>query len=180
MAKRESPKNNVDRPFLGILQEKMAIDKFDLDTMWVDQPETYPDIADRLALEISRRDRPDLLADVEGGIDTEIHGTPKRTWRKNGAKKPTGTAIKNMVRADKRWKKADELSASLIKTSVYTQALKETFMQRRYALENLTTLHVSGYGMDSVLAAPPVMHNMEQPKSTSGKGCAVPGIDGIT
>ena len=150
MAKRESPETMSTARFLEYSREKIAIDKFDLDTMWVDQPKTYHDIADRLALEISRRDEAkNLLADVEAEIDTEIREDAEADLEKNGTKKPTETAIKNMVRADKRWKKADELKRELDKNVGLLQALKETFMQRRYALENLTTLHVSGYGMDA-------------------------------
>jgi hypothetical protein len=138
----EAAANMSTSKFLDYARDKLMIDRSDLDTAWVEQPQVYNEIAERLAMEISRRDEAknelkDLREDAEADLE------------KNGVKKPTETAFKNMVREDKRWKKANIAQLDLDKNVALLQARKEAYMQRRYALENLVTLHVSGYGMSA-------------------------------
>jgi hypothetical protein len=136
--------------FLDYARDKLMIDRSDLDTAWVEQPQVYNEIAERLAMEISRRDEAkNELKDLEARIDGELREDAEADLEKNGVKKPTETAFKNMVREDKRWKKANIAQLELDKNVALLQARKEAYMQRRYALENLVTLHVSGYGMSA-------------------------------
>lgn len=138
------------KKFLAYAKEKLVIDKDDLDLMWVQQPQVYHEIAERLALEISRRDEAkNELKDLEAQIDGELREDAEADFQKNGTKKPTETAIKNMMREDKRWKTANAAQLELDKNVALLQAHQGAYMQRRYALENLVTLHVSGYSMDA-------------------------------
>lgn len=152
MAKRETeaPSEMSTSKFLRYTADKLAIDKDNLDLMWVEQPQVYNDIAERVALEMSRRDEAkNALKDLEAQIDAELREDAEADFQKNGTKKPTETALKNMMREDKRWKKANEMQLELDKNVNMLQARKDAFHQRRYALENLVTLHVSGYSMDA-------------------------------
>lgn len=146
----QAPSEMSTSKFRNYVRDKLAIDKTELDSMWINQPQVYHEIAERIALEISRRDEAkNELRDIAAVIDAEIREDAEAELNKNGTKKPTETAIANMVRQDKRWTKANDLLAELETNVNLLTADKEAFMQRRYALENLTTLHVSGYGMDS-------------------------------
>lgn len=152
MAKRERERPDLisTSKFLAYAKDKLVIDKNDLDTMWVEQPQVYHQIAERLALEISRRDEAkNELKDLEATIDTELREDAEAEFQKNGTKKPTETAFKNMIRKDERWTSANEAQQELEKNVNMLQAIQTAYLQRRYALENLVTLHVSGYSMDA-------------------------------
>lgn len=152
MAKRdmEAPSEMSTSKFLKYAADKLIIDKDNLDQMWVEQPQVYNEIAERVALEMSRRDEAkNELKDLEAQIDSELREDAEADFQKNGTKKPTETALKNMMREDKRWKKANETQLDLEKNVNLLQARQTAFQQRRYALENLVTLHVSGYSMDA-------------------------------
>jgi hypothetical protein len=149
MAKTEETVMSTAK-FLRYAKEAIAIDKDDLDSMWVRQPSVFHEIAERLALEISRRDEAkNALKDLEAELDGALREAAEIDLAENGTKKPTETAFKNMMREDKQWKRANEGQAEFEKNVNLLAALKETFQQRRYALENLVTLHVSGYSMDT-------------------------------
>ncbi len=119
----------------------LLIDKNAMDDMWLDQPRIVQEIGERVALETSRRDEAqDQLADVSATVDGEI-----REAHAEDEKKPTETAIKNEVKQDSRVQRAQrrlrvfELNVSRL------QALSTSFHQRRYALQDLTTLWIGGY-----------------------------------
>jgi hypothetical protein len=155
--KRERKDEDEEQPalmstsqFIREKRDAIMIDRNALDEMWVMQPQIYHDIAERTAMEISRRDEAkDMLREIEATIDAELREAADIDFQKNGVKKPTETAIKNMVRDDVRWKRANKAHAELEGNVALLGALKESFMQRRYALQDLVTLHVSGYGMDA-------------------------------
>lgn len=145
-----SPAEMSTAKFLRYSADKIAIDKDNLDQMWIEQPQVYNQIAERLALEMSRRDETkNFLKDLEAEIDSELREAAEIDLRENGTKKPTETAIKNMMREDKRWKKANEIQLEMDKNVNLLQARRDAYHQRRYALENLVTLHVSGYSMEA-------------------------------
>lgn len=119
----------------------LLIDKNAMDDMWLDQPRIVQEIGERVALETSRRDEAkDQLADISATIDSEV-----REAHAEDEKKPTETAIKNEVKQDKRVQymqrrlRVFELNVSRL------QALSTSFHQRRYALQDLTTLWIGGY-----------------------------------
>lgn len=119
----------------------LQIDKNGLDEAWVAQPQIYQDIGDRLALEISRRDEAkDELADTIAEIDGRV-----RELHADDDKKPTETAIKMEVSQDVLVQKAKKRLRALELNVGRLTALKDSFHQRRYALQDLTSLHLGGY-----------------------------------
>jgi hypothetical protein len=119
----------------------LAIDKHGLDEEWVAQPGIVQEIGERLALEISRRDEAkDDVADVVSELDAIV-----REAHAEDDKKPTETAIKNEIAQDPKVKKAKKRFRLLELNVGRLTALKDSFHQRRYALQDLTSLHLGGY-----------------------------------
>lgn len=134
----ESP--SVDA-FYNSYRDKLRIDKNAMDDMWLEQPQIYNEIGERLALEISLRDQAkDDLADIAAELDTQV-----RELHADDDKKPTETAIKNEIKQDATYKNAQtKLRAYELNVS-RLQMLRDSFHQRRYALQDLTTLWTGGY-----------------------------------
>jgi hypothetical protein len=137
--------DEIDSPsidaFYNEYRGKLAIDKHAMDDMWLEQPQIYQEIGERLALEISRRDEAkDDLADVTAELDTEV-----RELHAADDKKPTETALKNEIKQDKTYKAALARQRALELNVSRLTALKDSFHQRRYALQDLTTLWTGGY-----------------------------------
>lgn len=127
--------------FYNEYRAKLVIDKHAMDDMWLEQPGIYQEIGERLALEISLRDQAkDDLADIAAELDSSV-----REAHADDDKKPTETAIKNEIKQDRTYKaaqsklRAHELNVSRL------QMLRDSFHQRRYALQDLTTLWTGGY-----------------------------------
>jgi hypothetical protein len=146
MAKREK---TLDE-FIEELRDGIAIEKDDLDTMWIMQPQLFQRVAERLAVEISVRDEmKEHLKDIEAEIDGTIREEDNTRIERDGGKKMTETAIKNLVREDKGFKKLTAIYNAMKLNVDRLSALKETYQMRRYALQDLTSLHISGYSMAS-------------------------------
>lgn len=127
--------------FYNEYRGKLAIDKHAMDDMWLQQPQIYQEIGERLALEISLRDQAkDDLADVMAELDAQV-----RELHADDEKKPTETAIKNEIKQDEAYKAALRRSRALELNVQRLTALKDSFHQRRYALQDLTTLWTGGY-----------------------------------
>lgn len=149
MADRERKEITVEK-FIEQTKTKIPIDRNDLDTMWVEQPQVYQEIAERLALEISYRDEAkDGLKDYSAELDGQIREEDAAKIERDGGKKMTETAIANACREDKQWKKMNASVATMSRNVGQLQALKETFQMRRYALQDLVALHISGYSMQA-------------------------------
>lgn len=139
-AKIEDEDESIDE-FYDEYRGKLLIDKNAMDDMWLDQPRIVQEIGERLALEISRRDEAkDDLADVTATLDAEV-----RELHADDEKKPTETALKNEIKQDKTYKAALARQRALELNVSRLQTLSTSFHQRRYALQDLTTLWVSGY-----------------------------------
>lgn len=151
MAKRERvvEDGNDIESFLDRMKTALLIDKHGLDMEWVSQPGLFLEIADRLALEISVRDEAkDMLKDIEAEIDAEVrlaYSDDEEEDPKKKKKKPTETAIKNEVAADKHVIKAKSVLRTHERNVGFLAARKEAFNMRRYALQDLTSLHLGGY-----------------------------------
>lgn len=127
--------------FYNEFRPKLAIDKHAMDDMWLAQPGIVQEIGERLALEISLRDQAkDDLADIGAELDTQV-----RELHADDDKKPTETAIKNEIKQDKTYKAAQTKLRALELNVGRLQALSTSFHQRRYALQDLTTLWTAGY-----------------------------------
>lgn len=127
--------------FYNEYREKLVIDKHAMDDMWLEQPQIYNEIGERLALEISHRDQAkDDLADIAAELDTQV-----RELHADDEKKPTETAIKNEVKQDATYKAAQTMLRARELNVSKLQSLRDSFHQRRYALQDLTTLWTGGY-----------------------------------
>lgn len=127
--------------FYGEYRGLLLIDKNAMDDMWLDQPRIVQEIGERVALESSRRDEAkDQLADISATVDSEV-----REAHAEDEKKPTETAIKNEVKQDSRVTRAQRRLRVFELNVARLQALSTSFHQRRYALQDLTTLWIGGY-----------------------------------
>lgn len=127
--------------FYNAYRGKLMIDKNAMDDMWLEQPQIYQEIGERLALEISLRDQAkDDLADITAELDTQV-----RELHADDEKKPTETAIKNEIKQDKTYKAAQSKLRALELNVSRLSMLRDSFHQRRYALQDLTTLWTGGY-----------------------------------
>lgn len=155
MAKREKieKEERDDTPaFIAKYRDAIAIDRHALDDEWVGQPQTYQLIGERLAMELSYRDEAkDAMKDLEAEIDAEIRSEDEERIENAGedkkVKRMTETAIKNAIRTDERLSRAKQNVARMDRNVQLLQNLQGSWHQRRYALDNLVTLHVSGYAM---------------------------------
>jgi hypothetical protein len=139
-AKIEDDDDSIDE-FYDEYRGKLMIDKHAMDDMWLEQPGIYQEIGERLALEISRRDEAkDDLADVTAELDTAV-----RELHADDDKKPTETALKNEIKQDAKYKRALARQRALELNVSRLTSLKDSFHQRRYALQDLTTLWTGGY-----------------------------------
>lgn len=149
MAKREKKEPTVEE-FMIELRENVMIDKDDLDTMWVQQPQLFQRLGERIALEISIRDEAkEELKDITAELDGEIREDDAAAVERDGKKKMTETAIANIVREDKKFKVATARLAELNLGLAKLQATKETYLMRKSALQDLVSLHISGYSMST-------------------------------
>jgi hypothetical protein len=127
--------------FYNEYRGKLQIDKHAMDDMWLEQPQIYQEIGERLALEISLRDQAkDDVADISAELDTQV-----RELHADDDKKPTETAIKNEIKQDASYKAALRKHRAYELNVARLTALKDSFHQRRYALQDLTTLWTGGY-----------------------------------
>ncbi len=141
MPKREQ----TTEEFIRSKRDALAISKTDLDNEWVAQPQTFHEIADHLAMSISYRDEAkDELKDLEAELDGIIRADAASEERK-----VTNDAVKAQIREDKKFKALSVKLIQLTRDVNQLSALKESWIMRRYALQDLTSLHISGYGMDA-------------------------------
>jgi hypothetical protein len=144
MAKREKLAEDDDlsiEEFYDEYRPKLQIDKNAMDDMWLEQPAVVQEIGERVAMEISRRDEAkDDLADVLAELDALV-----RESHSDDEKKPTETAIKNEIKQDSKAKRAQKRLRAFELNVSRLQNLMESFKQRRYALQDLTTLWAAGY-----------------------------------
>lgn len=119
----------------------IMIDKHGLDDEWIAQPGIVQAIGERLALEISRRDEAkDDVADIMSELDAIV-----RDLHANDDKKPTETAIKNEIAQDSKVKLMKKRLRVLELNVGRLGALQTSWHQRRYALQDLVSLHLGGY-----------------------------------
>ena len=138
--------------FLDKMREDFAIDRHGLDESWISQVDNYRELSEKLAFEISVRDEAkDALRDLEAEIDGEIRADIEAEQEAAAGnkevkyKKPTETAIKNMVRDRTEWKAMNTRLRAYTRNVNLIQAMRESYTMRRYALDNMVSLHISGY-----------------------------------
>jgi hypothetical protein len=138
---QQEDRTDKDGAFLQQMSDGMQIDKHALDEALILQVHNFHQVSERLAIEISLRDAAkDELKVVEAEVDEVV-----RADAAESEKKITETAIKNAVAAHRDVIKAQKEFARLAKSVGLLQALKESYLQRSYALKELVTLYMANY-----------------------------------
>lgn len=129
------------------LREGILIDKNDLDEAITWQVAAYSQISDDLAIAQSVYDEvKDKLKEIEAEADARLraaHDAPD-------IKKPTEAALKNLVIQDAAFQRGNErVNTQAAKVRELT-ALKDSYHQRRYMVQELVTLWCANYYGDNL------------------------------
>ena len=127
--------------FVERKSEMLRIDKHALDDELQEQPNTFFEVSDRLALEISRRDAAKTeLQTVESIADKNIRWVASQENKKLTVQEIAAEVARDeeVINADRRVR---DLSYNVNRLS----ALKEAFAQRAYALKDLASLYGANY-----------------------------------
>jgi preprotein translocase subunit SecA len=122
-------------------ESMLKIDKHALDDELIEQPQYYSDVSQRLATTISYRD--EAKAEVEGTramIDQQI-----RREAVENAEKITESAIGNRVIQHPEYQKVQIVYAAWTDRYNRWMGLKESIIQRGYALKDLVALFAADY-----------------------------------
>lgn len=131
------------------LEQSMRIDKTDLDTMLIEQPQLYYDVAYDLAWHISFRDgMKQELDELEAKLDAKF-----RHDAAVAEERITETEIKRNIATDSD---VQEMRRKLWKQNQVVgrwDALKQAYTQRSYVLKDLVALYIAQYYGDSASGA---------------------------
>lgn len=124
---------------LSELEKALPINEDALNEALVNQAEAFWHVAEELAITISRRDEAKQnFEEVEAKVDLAI-----RTVADAKEEKTTEKQVKSRVLQNKGVIEAKKELAELSSRVGLLSALKESFLQRGYALNNLTHLHTA-------------------------------------
>lgn len=126
-------------------ERALRIDRNDLDTELVQQPDMYYRISREMAMSISRRDAAKLERDrTEAEVDLSL-----RHSHAADEKKPMESFYRNKVLLDTDFIDSQDKYIEACGTADRWQALKDAFSQRAYALKDLVSLYQTGYFTNS-------------------------------
>lgn len=126
-------------------RDKIKIDRNDLDTMLIEQPQHYADVAHQFALAISRRDRAKhVLDETRARIDNE-----ERQLARDNEEKVTDSLLTARITVHPDVVQANKVRDQWARMAAIWEALKEAFEQRSYALKDLCALYHAGYWANS-------------------------------
>lgn len=129
---------------LDTYKSLLRIDKRDLDTELEVQAETFFKVSEKCAECISLRDQAKTeLEKITAEIDVDIRRNPPDD------KKLSETQILNLVKTDPEYLHYQGKYFDLRLLASKWEALKEAFVQRSYALKDLSNLYTSGYWTDA-------------------------------
>jgi hypothetical protein len=128
------------------LKEALLIDRNDLDTELVHQPNLYYQVGEAFSEAISFRDEAKFNRDREAA---ELDRAIRREALDNN-EKISEAQVANRVKENPSYYDYHERYLLLSKNAAFWEALKESFQQRSYAIKDLTQLWISGYYTDSV------------------------------
>lgn len=121
------------------LEKRLRIDEDALNEALIDQAEAFWAVSEELAMTISRRDEAKQTAEeLSGRVDLRIRAAAAKAEEKT-----TETGIKSKVMQDKEVIHQQRILADLNSRVGLFTALKESFKQRGYALNNLVELHTT-------------------------------------
>ena len=131
--------------FIERLEAALKFDKNRLDDALEEQAGIFHEIADELAIQISRRDQAKkYVTDIESQTIVEI-----RTAAREKDQKITDKEVEAQTQLDAFVIKASKMLAELSLIVGRLSALKESYVQRSYALKDLVALQINQYGVES-------------------------------
>jgi len=126
-------------------REKLKIDRDDLDTMLIEQPQHYADAAREFALAVSRRDRAKhVLDETRARVDAQ-----ERQMARDNEEKITDSLLTARITVHPDVVQANKARDNWARMAALWEALKEAFEQRSYALKDLCALYHAGYWANS-------------------------------
>lgn len=119
----------------------LAINKADLDEELIRQPTLFHEVSEAYTLAASERDAiKEDMAVIDAELDAEVRGKFEKAGNKY-----TEAMVKNEVQSHALHRQAFEVHAKAKLLADKLQALKDSFHQRRYMLQELCTLYATGY-----------------------------------
>jgi hypothetical protein len=121
----------------------LIIDKHAIDDELVRGPQKFNDVCDAVAMAISRRDAAkDELKVTEAEVDKVVRAVYADDETK---KKPTETQVANEVLLHRDVREARKTLLDCQEEVERLTAMKESYMQRSYAIKDLVSLHLASY-----------------------------------
>lgn len=123
-------------------KEDIKINEDDLENEWIEQPSLYLYYGEAHADAVLEKEKAsDELDLVHAQLDSQL----RKDWEKHFEKAPSEAAIKSwIIQQEKYKKKLENLNKKTHNVNVLAVA-KTAFDHRKKALENLVTLHVTGF-----------------------------------
>lgn len=119
----------------------LKIDKNDLDTALLEQPDIFYRVANEYSLALSRKDQAKTLLDeAEAEADQLI-----RRDAEEEKEKISETVVKERIILDPEVKTRRMEYVSWVGLAGRWEAMRDSFTQRSYALKELVTLYATGY-----------------------------------
>ncbi len=129
---------NADESF----SKELQIDKFALDEEWLKQPMLVFEWGTAHAQSMAERDRAKQILDLtKANLDSDIRSSPA----KYSIEKITEGAIANAIINDAGYQQTLEAHQKTINNVNILNAALAALSDKRYAIDNLTRLHLSGY-----------------------------------
>lgn len=152
-------------PRMEELRRKLRIDKDDLDSAAIEQPQLFFEVAEETALAISRRDAANLaLEQLEAVLSQKVRSELAET-----EEKVTEAMIRQEVQSDPALRRAQQHYSNCKAYADLLGAFRESYAQRLSALKIISDLwkagyysQVSGRGMRSEAEGRVNLHNRER------------------
>ena len=123
------------------LKPGLAIDKNSLDDEVIEQPQKFNEAGELSATAAARRD---FLKEELAVIDAELSGVHRRKIEK-ATGKATESQVSNAVLLDPKHKAASAQYINAKETADKATALRDSYHQRRYMIQELSSLYVANY-----------------------------------
>lgn len=128
----------------------LAIDKNDLDNEVIHQPQLFNEVSQHYVQALAQRDMLKQEVDLaKAQLDTHL-----RTEYVNEGVKYTEASLANTIIQHPEYQKAVTEHLAWAHLTNAWGALKESFMQRSYALKDLAALYISGYYAEAAIKEP--------------------------
>ena len=126
---------------LSQLEKLLAIDKDDLDTELVRQPQLFYEVSELMVEAVANRDR---LKDALGVTEAQVAAAVRDRLSRQEVKVTEGL-VREEIALDAKTLKAQHEFQEAKHAADQAQQLREAFIQRSFMLRDLASLYVAGY-----------------------------------